>query len=60
MIFNSEGKFKIDYDYEDLSEADDYERRIIWKHKYLNLLPEDEDDKKFLEEYLNNFEENNT
>ena len=60
MIFNSDGKFKINYDYEDLSEADDYERQIIWKHKYLNLLPEDEDDKKFLEEYLNNFEGNNT
>lgn len=60
MIFDSEGKFKIDYDYEDLSDADDYERRIIWKHKYLNLLPEDEDDRKFLEEYLNSKKKNET
>lgn len=56
MIFNRDGGFKIEYDYEDLSDADDFERRIIWKHKYLNLVPEDEDDKKFLEEYLNRIE----
>lgn len=58
MFFTHEGDFKIDYEYEDLSNADDYERRIIWKHKYLNLLPEDEDDQKFLEEYLKTLENN--
>ncbi|WP_027086708.1 immunity protein YezG family protein [Cohnella panacarvi] len=52
MIFNREGNFKIDYDYEDLTDANDHERVIIWKHKYLNLWPSGEDDKKFLEEYL--------
>ncbi|QNU65821.1 DUF600 family protein [Ruminiclostridium herbifermentans] len=54
MILESTGKFKIDYDYEDLTEADDHERLIIWKYKYLGLTPEDEDDKEFLEEYLKN------
>ncbi len=54
MILESTGKFKIDYDYEDLTEADDHERLIIWKYKYLGLIPEDEDDKEFLEEYLKN------
>ncbi len=57
FIFNSEGELKIDYDYEDLSEADDYEREIIWKYKYLGLLPEDKDDRDFLENYLQSFEE---
>lgn len=57
FIFNSEGKLKIDYDYEDLSEADDYESRIIWKYKYLGRLPEDEDDQEFLRKYLQSIEE---
>lgn len=58
LRFDNGGKFKIDYDYEDLSDADDHERRIIWKNKFLGLVPEDEDDKKFLEEYLINIKEN--
>ncbi|TKI59768.1 DUF600 family protein [Lysinibacillus mangiferihumi] len=57
LIFNSEGELKIDYEYEDLSEADDYERRIIWKYKYLGRIPEDKDDREFLERYLQSFEE---
>ncbi len=52
MILERTSKFKIDFDYEDLTEADDHERLIIWKYKYLGLTPEDEDDKEFLEEYL--------
>jgi uncharacterized protein (TIGR01741 family) len=59
FVFDSNGNFKVDYDYEDLSNADDYERRLIWKYKYLGLIPEDDDDKKFLEEYLNSIKENN-
>ncbi|MEC2074524.1 antitoxin YezG family protein [Metabacillus fastidiosus] len=54
FIFNHEGELKIDYDYEDLSEANDYERRIIWKYKYLKLLPEDKDDQEILKTYLCN------
>ncbi|MBD8035070.1 DUF600 family protein [Solibacillus sp. Sa1YVA6] len=57
FIFNSEGELKIDYDYEDLSEANDYERRIIWKYEYLGLIPEDEDDQEFLESYLQSIKE---
>lgn len=59
MIFNSEGDFKVDYDYEDLSDADDYERRIIWKYKYLDLIPKEDDDKEFLGNYLKTMEVNN-
>lgn len=54
MIFDSEGGFKIDYDYEDLSEADDSERMIVWNYTHLGLVPKDEDDRKFLEQYLKN------
>ena len=60
FIFNDEGELKIDYDYEDLSEANDYERRIIWKHKYLGLIPEDGDDREFLEGYLQSLKEENS
>ncbi|WAT23642.1 antitoxin YezG family protein (plasmid) [Bacillus halotolerans] len=52
MMIQSDGEFNIDYDYEDLSDADDFERRIVWEHRYLGLWPEDEDDKEFLEQYL--------
>ena len=52
MMIKSDGEFNIDYDYEELSDANDYERSIIWEHKYLGLWPEDEDDKEFLEQYL--------
>ena len=54
IFLTAEGDFKIEYDYEDLSDADDYERSIIWAHKYLGLIPEDEEDVQFLEEYLLN------
>jgi hypothetical protein len=49
---DSSGKFKIDYDYEDLSDANPHNRKIIWKYKYLGILPIDQDDREFLEEYL--------
>ena len=57
MAFDNTGEFNIDYNYEDLSEADDNERDIVWEYKYLGIIPEDEDDKKFLEEYLKSIEE---
>jgi len=60
FIFNDEGELKIDYDYEDLSEANDYEREIIWEYKYLGLIPEDRDDQEFLEGYLQSLKEENS
>ncbi|MED3687909.1 antitoxin YezG family protein [Peribacillus butanolivorans] len=52
FTLESTGKFKVDYDYEDLSDADDHERRVIWEYTRLDLLPESEYDKRILEEYL--------
>ncbi|HEX9060098.1 MAG TPA: immunity protein YezG family protein [Clostridia bacterium] len=56
FILDSTGKFKIDYDYTDLSNVDDVERHIIWDYKYLGVEPEDEDDKKIIDEYIKNQE----
>ncbi|MGG0000578.1 immunity protein YezG family protein [Bacillus velezensis] len=49
------GKFSIDYNDDDvlLSELDDLQRRDVWKYQNLGILPKDEDDRKFIEEYLN-------
>ncbi|MEK4069517.1 antitoxin YezG family protein [Peribacillus sp. FSL R5-0717] len=52
FTLESTGKFKVDYDYEDLSDADDHERRVIWEYTRLGLLPETEYDKSILEDYL--------
>lgn len=40
MKCDNTGKFKIEYDYSDLSEADDYEKKIIWEYQYLGIVPE--------------------
>ncbi|QNV53680.1 putative antitoxin YezG [Bacillus velezensis] len=49
------GKFSIDYNYDDVlsSELDDLQRRDVWKYQNLGILPADEEDRKFIEEYLN-------
>jgi hypothetical protein len=52
FVLESNGKFKIDYDYTDLSEASPREQRWIWKYKYLGIMPENEKGKKVIEEYI--------
>jgi uncharacterized protein (TIGR01741 family) len=52
FILESNGKFKIDYDYTDLSDADDVERHMIWNYKYLGIIPQKERYKKIVEEYI--------
>lgn len=56
FILESTGKFKIDYDYTDLSEASPSKRHLIWDYKYLGIMPEDEDDKQIIEEYIKSIE----
>ncbi len=56
FILESTGKFKIDYDYTDLSEASPSENHLIWDYKYLGIMPEDEDDKQIVEEYIKSVE----
>lgn len=42
ITFNSEHKFTIDYDYN--SYDDRYEFREIWKYKYLDIMPKQENE----------------
>ena len=56
FILESNGKFKIDFDYTDLSNANDSERHLIWDYKYLGIMPEDEDDKQIVDWYINGVE----
>jgi hypothetical protein len=53
-FLDSNGKFKFEYDYSDLSKEDDYERQIIWEYKYLGIEPpiERKRDRKILNNYL--------
>ncbi|AYC52073.1 hypothetical protein J5TS1_33380 [Bacillus licheniformis] len=52
MMIQNDGELNIDYNYDDLSDANDHKRRILWKHKYLGLWPKNQDDKVFLEQHL--------
>ncbi|WP_191566307.1 antitoxin YezG family protein [Metabacillus idriensis] len=54
LVFDNKGDFKIHYDYEDLSDADDNERSIIWEYKYLGIVPDDKEDRLFLDDFLKN------
>lgn len=51
-----EANFKVEYNYDDLlsSSFDNYERHIIWRYKYLNIGPEqvNNKDKQILSRYL--------
>ncbi|WP_425415412.1 immunity protein YezG family protein [Paenibacillus glacialis] len=60
FILDSTGDFKIDFDYEDLSEVDDFERQVIWRYKYLGLEPSVEKKRArgIFEKYLENQEQN--
>ncbi|GMA98772.1 immunity protein YezG family protein [Pelosinus sp. IPA-1] len=54
FILESTGEFKIDYDYTELSEIDDYERQIIWEYNNLRIEPpaDRKRDVKILQDYL--------
>jgi uncharacterized protein (TIGR01741 family) len=54
FILESSGKFKIDYDYTDLSNASPRKQHWIWKYKYLCVMPENEKGKRVIEEYIKN------
>lgn len=51
MIIN-QGKFKIEFGYEDLSEGDSFERRLAWRYHRLGLVPKGSYSRKVLDEYL--------
>jgi len=47
-----DGKFEIDYGYEDILTVDPYEQQVIWEYKYLGIISEDEYDKKIIKKFL--------
>ncbi|MFC7393462.1 antitoxin YezG family protein [Scopulibacillus cellulosilyticus] len=49
MLFNSSGKFKIDYNYDDMTNADSHERKVIWKYNYLGISPKSNSGRRKLE-----------
>ncbi|MGR3774574.1 antitoxin YezG family protein [Bacillus paramycoides] len=59
LTIENSGKFKIEYNYEDIlsSEIGSMDRQIIWMYKNLGILPDNEIDKKFLDNYLKNIED---
>lgn len=52
LFLNNEGKFKINYNYDDLSNADSHEIKTIWKYRHLGLLPKSNSGRKYLQRYL--------
>ncbi|WP_322786395.1 immunity protein YezG family protein [Fictibacillus gelatini] len=58
LFFDKFGKFKVDFNYVDLSNVIPHEQKTIWKYKYLGQEPKTNSGKKYLEKYLNNRNEN--
>ena len=52
FLYESTGKFNIEYNYDDVLKQTTTERRTIWKYKYLGIYPSDEDAKKIVDEYI--------
>jgi uncharacterized protein (TIGR01741 family) len=51
MYLESSGKFKMDYNYDEITLAP-HEQRIIWKYKIFGIYPEDEDYRKLVDDYI--------
>ncbi|MFD1337031.1 antitoxin YezG family protein [Oceanobacillus iheyensis] len=56
MSFDNTGKFNIDFNYDNLSNVDPHQRKIIWKYKHLGISPKSNSGKKYLESYLSKHE----
>lgn len=52
FILKRTGELKLEYGYDDLSEADKVETQVIWEYKYLGIVPEGSWEKEMLEKYL--------
>ncbi|MFT0803485.1 antitoxin YezG family protein [Bacillus swezeyi] len=59
LIFESSGRFSIDYNYDNVIESglNGSQRQIVWEYKNLGIFPNDEDNKRFLENYLDSHNE---
>lgn len=54
ICLNDQGDFKINYDYTNWFETEYSfnDQLVIWKYKYLNIMPKDEDEQNTIERYL--------
>jgi uncharacterized protein (TIGR01741 family) len=52
MFFDKAGKFRIDFNYDDLTSIDPHERKTIWKYEHLGIIPKSNSGKMQLEKYL--------
>lgn len=52
MIFDNSGKFKIDFNYDDLTNVNSHERETIWNYKHLGIIPKSKSGKRYLEKYF--------
>ncbi|MEJ3717994.1 MULTISPECIES: antitoxin YezG family protein [Paenibacillus] len=59
LVLESTGKFKIDFNYDNLSNTDPHARKTIWKYNYLGIMPKSNSGKKHLEKYLETVEKEN-
>ncbi|MDR9799813.1 immunity protein YezG family protein [Bacillus paralicheniformis] len=55
LTLERNGKFSMDYNYDDVikSDSNGSQRQIIWEHKNLGIFSNDEENIRFLEQYLN-------
>ncbi|MCM2988290.1 antitoxin YezG family protein [Bacillus safensis] len=61
LALEKSGKFSIDYGYEDIYSIglNGVQRKAVWKYETFGFLPEDEEDKEAVLNYVKNKEENN-
>ncbi|MGD6817094.1 antitoxin YezG family protein [Metabacillus sp. 84] len=52
MIFDKVGKFKVVFNYDELSNRDPHERKTIWKYENLGIIPKSNSGKKYLEKHI--------
>lgn len=61
LKLNNKGEFSIEYDFSNILEdgIDEVQKQEIWMYKNIGILPEDQEDREFVIEYIKNKEKNN-
>ncbi|MFA9144887.1 immunity protein YezG family protein [Bacillus safensis] len=60
LKLNNKGKFSIEYDFSNILEdgIDEVQKQEIWMYQNIGILPEDQEDREFVIEYIKNKEKN--
>ncbi|MGF9725748.1 immunity protein YezG family protein [Bacillus safensis] len=61
LKLNNKGEFSIEYDFSNILEdgIDEVQKQEIWMYQNIGILPEDQEDREFVIEYIKNKEKNN-